>query len=136
MRELAGALTHQSDQFLRIGPPRVFGLAQQAEIFRTFGGPVIDAADILRDPPAALGALCTMLGIAFDPAMLSWPAGPRPSDGVWAPYWYDSVRRSTGFVPVAPGAPPAVDASLEPLLETCLPYYEKLRKNKIKVDIS
>lgn len=26
------------------------GLAQQAEIFRAFGGPVIDSADILRDP--------------------------------------------------------------------------------------
>src|SRR5215469_15093828 len=93
------------------------GLEQQAEIFRTFGGPVIDAADILRDPPAALGALCAALGIAFDPAMLSWPAGPRPTDGVWAPHWYDSVWRSTGFVPVRPGPPPDLDPSLEPLLE-------------------
>ena len=29
--------------------------------------------------------------------MLHWPAGPRDSDGVWAPYWYDAVARSTGF---------------------------------------
>ena len=31
--------------------------------------------------------------------MLSWPAGPRKSDGVWAPYWYGAVVRSTGFEP-------------------------------------
>jgi hypothetical protein len=31
--------------------------------------------------------------------MLQWPAGPRPSDGVWAPHWYEAVLRSTGFEP-------------------------------------
>jgi len=40
--------------------------------------------------------------VAFLPAMLSWPAGPRASDGVWAPYWYDAVLRSTGFEPYRP----------------------------------
>jgi Sulfotransferase domain len=67
--------------------------------------------------------------------MLSWPPGPRSSDGVWAPHWYDRVWRSTGFVAVPPGPPPDLDPALEPLLEQCLPYYEKLRENKIKVDI-
>jgi hypothetical protein len=67
--------------------------------------------------------------------MLSWPAGPRPSDGVWAPHWYESVWRSTGFTPARPGPPPALDPALEPLLESCLPYYEKMRENKIKIDI-
>ena len=32
----------------------------------------------------------------------TWPAGPRASDGVWAPYWYDAVLRSTGFAPYRP----------------------------------
>ena len=41
--------------------------------------------DFLRDPEAHLRALCTHLGIAFDERMLRWPAGPRASDGVWAP---------------------------------------------------
>ena len=79
------------------------GLEQQAGIFRTFGGPVIDSADILRDPRTALEALCDALGIAFDPAMLSWPTGPRQATGL-GPYWYDSVWRSTGFGPYR--APP------------------------------
>ena len=46
-----------------------------------------------------LEALCDALGVRFDPAMLSWPAGPRPTDGVWAPHWYDGVWKSTGFGP-------------------------------------
>jgi Sulfotransferase domain len=111
------------------------GLRQQAELFAEFGGPVIDSADLLAAPEAALRALCAALGVPFSASMLSWPAGPRPSDGNWAPYWYDSVWRSTGFVPAAPGPPPDLDPALEPLLATCLPYYEKLRKNKIKIDI-
>ena len=104
------------------------GLRQQAEIFEEFGGPVLDSADLLAAPEPALRALCAALGVPFSAAMLSWPPGPRASDGVWAPYWYDSVRRSTGFVPVAgPVAPPELDPALEPLLDECMPYYEKLR---------
>ncbi len=116
--------------------PRVedLGLRQQAEIFSQFGGPVLDSADLLAAPEAALRALCAALGVPFTAAMLSWPAGPRDSDGVWAPYWYDSVRASTGFAPVPVATePPALDPALEPLLAQCLPYYEELRKNKISI---
>jgi Sulfotransferase domain len=110
------------------------GLRQQAEIFEEFGGPVLDSADLLAAPEPALRALCAALGVPFSAAMLSWPPGPRASDGVWAPYWYDSVRRSTGFVPVTgPVTPPSLDPALEPLLEECMPYYEKLRKNILNV---
>jgi hypothetical protein len=111
------------------------GLRQQAWLFEEFGGPVVDSADLLASPEATLRALCVALGVPFSASMLSWPAGPRPSDGVWAPHWYESVWRSTGFVTGAPGPPPALDRSLAPLLEECLPYYEKLRKNKIKISI-
>ena len=110
------------------------GLRQQAEIFEEFGGPVLDSADLLAAPGPALRALCAALGVPFSAAMLSWPPGPRASDGVWAPYWYDSVRRSTGFVPVTgPVTPPGLDPALEPLLDECMPYYEKLRKNILNV---
>jgi hypothetical protein len=114
------------------------GLRQQVEIFEEFGGPVIESADLLAAPEAGLRALCGAVGVPFSAAMLSWPPGPRDSDGVWAPYWYDSVRRSTGFVPVAasrePGAPPALAAELEPLAQQCLRYYETLSKYKISID--
>ena len=111
------------------------GLRQQAWLFEEFGGPVIDSADLLAAPEAALRALCAALGVPFSASMLSWPAGPRASDGVWAPHWYDSVRRSTGFTPVTPGPPAPLPPALEPLLAQCLPYYERLRKNKIKIEV-
>ncbi len=101
------------------------GLRQQAEIFDTFGGPVIDSRDLLERPEAVLRALCAALGVPFDPAMLCWPPGPRDTDGVWGPYWYESVWRSTGFGPYRPPAGP-LPARLVPLAERCLPYYERL----------
>lgn len=106
------------------------GLAQQVEIFRRFGGPVVDAGDVLRQPRALLEVLCTALGVPFDPAMLSWPAGPRPTDGVWARYWYDGVQRSTGFGPYrerTPDLPPA----LEPLAAQCQPFYDELSAHRL-----
>lgn len=109
------------------------GLRQQAEIFETFGGPVIDSADILDAPERALRALCAALDVPFTQKMLSWPPGPRDTDGVWAPYWYDSVRASTGFAPVSPSpGPPELPAHLEPLAARCQPYYEKLQNHKIQ----
>ena len=59
--------------------------------------PVVDAADILKDPEGLLRALCAALGIPFTEKMLSWPAGRRVTDGVWAAHWYDAVECSTGF---------------------------------------
>ena len=108
------------------------GLEQQAEIFATFGGPVIDSADILRAPRAALEALCGALGIGFDPAMLCWPAGPRPTDGVWAPYWYDTVWRSTGFGPYREPASADLPPELEPLAAQCQPFYEELAAHRLR----
>ena len=82
------------------------GLRQQAEIFEEFGGPVIDSADVLAAPEDALRALCSALGVPFSAAMLSWPAGPRPSDGVWAPHWYDERLAVDRFRPGQRPVPP------------------------------
>jgi Sulfotransferase domain len=79
------------------------GLPQQLRIFeyvRAATGKiplVVEAAEVLADPRRALRRLCAHVGIDFDERMLRWPAGTRPSDGVWAPYWYAAVVRSTGF---------------------------------------
>jgi hypothetical protein len=106
------------------------GLPQQAEIFERFGGPVVDSRDLLDDPEGILRALCRARVVPFDERMLSWPAGPRDSDGVWAPYWYDSVRASTGFAAYRPPAE-SLPAGLEPLAERCMPYFERLHKYRI-----
>ncbi|HSJ28759.1 MAG TPA: sulfotransferase family protein [Acidimicrobiia bacterium] len=86
---------------------------------------VLDSTVTLRDPEGVLRRLCDRLQIPFDPAMLSWKAGPRPEDGVWAPHWYGSVHRSTGFGPPTTHQDP-FPAHLEGLLEACLPYYRTL----------
>src|SRR5260370_1035106 len=106
------------------------GLAQQAEIFETFGGPVVDSRDLLTDPEGILRALCRGLDVPFDRRMLAWPAGPRDSDGVWAAYLYDGVRSSTGFTPYRPPAEP-VPARLEPLAELCLPFFSRVHRDLI-----
>jgi len=48
---------------------------------------VLDADDLAADPPAALNTLCDALGISFEASMLTWPAGPKACDGIWASHW-------------------------------------------------
>jgi hypothetical protein len=112
------------------------GLPQQVALFEEFGGPVIDAASILTSPRASLTALCEALGIEFDEAMLSWPAGPRDSDGVWAPHWYAGVWASTGFAAASPGAADPLPSRLAPLLERCQPYYDRLAPYVMATEIT
>jgi hypothetical protein len=106
------------------------GFEQQVRIFRRFNGPVVDADDLLCDPPGLLERLCVALGLDYQPAMLSWPAGPRATDGVWAPHWYASVEASTGFAPPRP-AQISVPDRLQPLLEQAHPYYAELASVRI-----
>jgi hypothetical protein len=68
--------------------------------------------------------------VPFDGRMLSWSAGPRDSDGVWAPHWYGSVHSSTGFAAYHPPAEP-LPARLEPLADQCLPYFERLHRHRL-----
>jgi hypothetical protein len=83
--------------------PEEIGVPQQRALFEReadrlgHAPPVIDGADVLRDPGRVLALACEALGIAFVPEMLSWPAGPRTTDGVWAPAWYSAVEKSTCF---------------------------------------
>ncbi|CAI5971828.1 unnamed protein product [Closterium sp. NIES-65] len=63
--------------------------------------PVVDATRLQSNPQGVLRALCQALDIPFYPEMLSWPAGKRPEDGVWAPWWYTTTHASTGFAPPA-----------------------------------
>lgn len=93
--------------------------------------PVLDSKEVLLDPETVLAKLCTQIGIEFDDAMLSWPAGARPEDGVWAKHWYNSVHSSTGFQKYQAKTDP-FPTHLEPLLAECLPYYERLRELAIR----
>lgn len=111
------------------------GLPQQVKLFdllrdATGEPPVIVAADVLTDPPGVLSALCERLGVAYTDAMLHWPPGPRPTDGVWAKHWYANVERSTGFERYTPGdvRPPA---HLDGVLAECQSLYDELYSHRI-----
>ncbi len=111
------------------------GFPQQAELYdevvaRQGRAVVIDSDDIRRDPEAMLRRLCDAIGLPFDPAMLAWPRGPKPEDGVWAPHWYNAVWDSTGFAD-AEGPLPEVPAALKPVLQAALPIYEGLAARRL-----
>jgi len=92
---------------------------------------VLDSRELLLDPRGVIGQLCERIGIEFDTCMLSWPAGAREEDGVWAQHWYQNVHRSTGFMPYKPKTTPFPN-ELFPLLEECRPYYAYLYQEAIR----
>lgn len=93
--------------------------------------PILDSVEVLKNPRSVLTQLCAAIGLPFDERMLSWEAGARPEDGVWAPHWYHNVHRSTSFKPYRPKENP-LPAHLEPLLAECLPYYEQLAAQALR----
>jgi hypothetical protein len=101
------------------------GFAEIDRIYNALPGPIVDSADIRAAPEPLLRALCGKIGLAFDPAMLSWTAGPKGFDGAWAPHWYDAVHRSTGFAG-AEGPLPEVAPEHHALLDAALPIYEAM----------
>jgi hypothetical protein len=113
------------------------GLKQQWRLFselRSAGQrPVIlDARELLLDPPGVLQKLCEHIGLPFDARMLRWQAGPKKEDGVWAPHWYQSVHESTGFEPYErKGNFPDY---LQDLLSDCKPWYEKLYEHALRAE--
>ncbi len=107
------------------------GYPQQLEIFNIVrqrtgrAPPVVDARDVLEDPARLLRQLCAALDVEFTETMLSWPPGPRDTDGVWAKYWYDAVVKTTSFQPSRPKDLP-VPAELAGLLADAEAIYRQL----------
>jgi hypothetical protein len=105
------------------------GLATQWQLFERLvedgqNPAVLDSRELLLDPGEILGKLCKHLGIDFTSDMLTWPVGARPEDGIWAPHWYHSVHRSSGFSAYV--AKKDFPERLDALLEECKPWYDKL----------
>ena len=92
--------------------------------------PVIDSQDVLEDPRGTLTLLCEAVSVPFTEQMLSWPSGRRDSDGVWAPYWYAAVEKSTGFAPYIPKdeVPPP---QLQDLLDQAQEAYQELYRFRL-----
>ena len=87
-------------------------------------------ADTPYGPEQCIKRLSDNARIPFDPAMLSWPQGPKPFDGVWAPHWYNAVWSSTGFAR-PPADVPALPAELQKIADEARPYYERLKQHRL-----
>lgn len=106
------------------------GLPQQLELMDR-AALIIDSDDFLATPAGYLDAICSSAGVPFDEQMLSWPPGPRSSDGPWGPAWYSAVERSTGFGP-APSEPPApLSGELGVLADQAYEIYQELHGRRL-----
>lgn len=107
-----------------IGFPQQWALFQREADRTGQAPPVIDSLETLRAPEKSLRALCERVGIPFSDRMLSWPPGPRDSDGVWAPHWYASVEQSTGFA--APAESPLAEVVIPDKYEAMCEEAERI----------
>ena len=108
------------------------GFDQQLRIYNALGGIVVDSDDIRENPPEMLQRLCQEIGIDYTERMLSWPAGGRPEDGVWAAHWYGAIHKSTGFA--GPDGPfPPVRLKFEHLYQQAKRSYENLALDRIRL---
>lgn len=114
---------------------RDIGFAEQAMLFDRVADrlghvpPVVDSEDVRRDPRSSLSALCNAVDLPFTEAMLAWPKGQHPDDGVWAPHWYGAIFDSTGFA--APDEKPAVlPDHLRPIVDQARVFYERMAAHR------
>nr|WP_295889798.1 hypothetical protein [uncultured Devosia sp.] len=114
---------------------RDIGFAEQAMLFdrvadRLGEAPVVvDSEDVRRDPRGTLSALCAAIDLDFTEAMLSWPKGQHPDDGVWAPHWYGAIFDTTGFAPPDEKAITLPD-HLRSIADEARPFYERMAAHK------
>lgn len=111
------------------------GLRRQWELYTELADSgqrpvVLDSRELLLNPESVLRQLTLHLNIEFTGDMLTWRAGARDEDGIWAPHWYHAVHRSTGFTPYEAKA--EFPDHLQPLLDDCNPWYEKLYEQALR----
>ena len=97
--------------------------------------PVIDAEDLVADPPGVVGAWCDAVGIPFQASALSWDA---PSEEAHSWYddgsWHDNLRASTGLeVPAREYLPVDTNKHLRETYEYCLPHYQVIYQHRLGV---
>ena len=113
------------------------GYTQQIDLFTFLNGSstlplILDARDLLKDPEGMLKGLCKKLDIPFYPNMLSWPAGHRPSDGIWGKHWYGTVEASTGFLKYDENKD-LLPMEYEKIFSECMNIYQQLYQHRMKV---
>lgn len=92
---------------------------------------VIDSGLLLENPKSVLEKVCEKVSIPFEECMLRWQSGPKPYDGVWAPYWYANVHHSKGFEK-QPSSERLLPDDLKSLFDEANRYYQELVTYAIK----
>lgn len=97
---------------------------------------VIDSEDLAKHPRKVLQFLCSYFDVNFSEKMLSWDTGLKNSKLIpdnlpavaknWSESWYDTINQSNQFLAYEENKQVNVPDKLIPLLELCLPFYEKL----------
>lgn len=114
------------------------GLARQRQLHQLIvdttgqSPPIIDAADVLANPAALLSRLCAALDLPYTDAMLKWQPGIRPTDGVWAPHWYNVVAETTGFEPGVSSAA-KLDSAGRQVLAECESDYDFFYSRRLRI---
>jgi hypothetical protein len=113
---------------------RDIGIEYEYELFEKLNNQkniVVDSGLLLQNPESVLKQICNHIGIAFESAMLHWPAGSKDYDGVWAPHWYTNVHRSTGFEKQATSDRPLPE-KLNLVYQSADIFYKKLLQHALK----
>ena len=113
---------------------------------------ILDSDELAANPTMTLSSLCDTLEIPYNEGdMQHWKSGPKPCDGMWAPYWYENVHKSTGWntsdvsiisddyikKDVTEKKYTTIHRSLVDILRASLPAYEYLSKrscNKFRMN--
>lgn len=93
---------------------------------------IVDAQDIINNPKNILLKLCKKLDISFLPQMLSWPAGYRTTDGIWAKYWYSNVVKSTKFSHIIKKTKLTIPKAYHDIYIDCKSCYQQLYKHRLR----
>lgn len=111
-----------------IGIKNMYEIYQSLDQGRTI---VLDSAELLKDPENIWKQLCDKIGLEYDNSVLSWEAGPRKEDGVWAKYWYKNVHNSTGFSKQKTSERDLPE-HLEDVYQEAKKYYDLLAQKSLK----
>ncbi len=106
---------------------------------------IIDADDLQANPASILKQYCHLTGVKFNESMLQWKAGDEIVD-TWIASknilqgnklqeggYYDDAFKSTEFHP--PKRMPSrdqIDSDLLPIIDQCMPLYEKMYSMRIQ----
>ena len=119
------------------------GITNQYEIFKEVERLldriplIIDSLDLVKNPRKVLSFMCSHFNLDFSEDMLVWEPGLKNSQLLFAgalsslaPTWYSVVADSAGFLPYQEKETVKLPDSLKPVVEECLPFYQKLYKNR------